>query len=327
MEEDGDSERTPSLSSAGGGERRKSAEFRPPADAPPAYSLAALCARRNTRRWNSTIVAVGAGIAALVVCLLVGGLLFEVGRLNGVIAEMRAENERLFGMCEVKKAEWKSGRQETHGAAEESTAEVQECWTRVANVTKELADQKQTAAARNAQLQAEASEAKAKHSEEKAEMERKVDELEDQLRKRPVECPSTSVATSTPTALVSFNLTATNGTSFAGEEDCSAFCRLVMRLDERFFKAEERGRYTTDKTWGLLFALFLIAFGALILAAFVWFLCSLIYTDACKRYGQRPPPFPFWRNCALAIGVPALLIVVFSWGVTGLRDLINLCFE
>ncbi|KAI6232843.1 hypothetical protein M3Y99_00986400 [Aphelenchoides fujianensis] len=120
MEEYGDSKRTPSLSTAGGDERRKWAEFRPPADAPPAYSLAAFCARRNTQPWIPRAERLVAVVVALLACLLIGGLLFEVGRLNGVIAGKNAVIEELRGVCEVKKAEWKSGRQSVDGAEEGS---------------------------------------------------------------------------------------------------------------------------------------------------------------------------------------------------------------
>ncbi|KAI6228766.1 hypothetical protein M3Y99_01185200 [Aphelenchoides fujianensis] len=80
------------------------------------------------------------GISALIVCLLVGGLVTRILVLNALLAE----SERLFGICPRKKG-GKVGPKST-----------QECWSRVANLTKELADQERENRAAAARLEAEA---------------------------------------------------------------------------------------------------------------------------------------------------------------------------
>ncbi|KAI6228787.1 hypothetical protein M3Y99_01187600 [Aphelenchoides fujianensis] len=116
-------------------ESPKPAAIRPPNEPPPAYSRFA-----TTRVWNRTvpISVAAAGFSALLVCLLVGALIARILVLNALLAE----NERLLEL-------WKKG-------GEAGPKSTRECWSRVANLTKELADQERESRAAVARLEAEA---------------------------------------------------------------------------------------------------------------------------------------------------------------------------
>ncbi|KAI6174765.1 hypothetical protein M3Y99_01996800 [Aphelenchoides fujianensis] len=125
--------------------RERTDKFAQEIDPPPAYSLAAFCTKRKTKQ-SPTILIAAFVFSVLLVAVLLGGVLFENRRLNAVnaeqnrlISEQKSMIERLGGLCEVKKAEWKSGRQAEEPEDGKPAVEVRECWRRVANLTKELA--------------------------------------------------------------------------------------------------------------------------------------------------------------------------------------------
>ncbi|KAI6225389.1 hypothetical protein M3Y99_01342600 [Aphelenchoides fujianensis] len=234
-------ERTPSLSSGSEENAEKSAKE---IDPPPAYSLAAFCTKRKTN-WNPTLVIATAVVSALLVALLIGGLLFKIERLNGALAErdariseQKAMLERLGELCEVKEAEWKSGQQSKESKEEEPGAEIRECWSRVSNLTKELAVHKQEAAARISRLEAEAGrlnvellnatfEASRLQEEvkelvnEKAEWTKKNDQLVEQRPQLTIKTEKPEGMTTATTELP-FNSTS-NATAITNDSECSTW--------------------------------------------------------------------------------------------------------
>ncbi|KAI6216911.1 hypothetical protein M3Y99_01792200 [Aphelenchoides fujianensis] len=334
MEEDEDSTCTTSLS--GGSERKKRKEFRQEIDAPPAYSLAAFCTKRNTK-WNPTLLVVAAGISAVLACLVIGGLLFEVGRLNAAIAGQKAENEGLRRLCEVKKAALKAGRQAAGPNEDASTVEVQECWARVANVTKELVGHKErnrVATAEIARLEAEAVASQAelnastsrtkKLEEEKIVLNGRIKQLESELR------GAQNGTSSIPAVNLASNLTVTNDSATADDENCSYLCLYVRWLESGRKEPRTKDFDIGDTILFMFVTLFLLLL-ALVVALFVLFclvggsLCA--YEWGCDHYKQRPPPPRFWVGSFFAVAVPILLVVLFFYGAAGLRDLINTCFN
>ncbi|KAI6240262.1 hypothetical protein M3Y99_00484100 [Aphelenchoides fujianensis] len=288
MEEDEDSECTPSL--AAGSESPKPPRFRPPNEPPPAYS--SVPKRRNdVKKWKSAAVFAGAGSCALLVCLLFGAFA-EIRRLKETIAgletrlrEQKAENERLVGMCATT-----NGTERT--VERESPADLQKCHERVANLTDQLAAANAEAANRTAAMVERliVSEIGQKAKELRDKMEQ--NEREDGGRK-----PHGDLAASP-----SFSPKATRHRSAAKAEA----------------KKRERGRDPVGFYSGLVLGSAMAVFVSYVVLR----LCYLAFRDARRKRDELGTVlFYFW--VVFSVSAPVLLFAGWVWCVALLREFLR----
>ncbi|KAI6227280.1 hypothetical protein M3Y99_01272400 [Aphelenchoides fujianensis] len=88
-----------------GVDEEKSEKFDGKIDRPPAHSFSAFCSKGSAKKWSGRAVLPLLLASVLLVCLLIGGLLFEIGRLNGVIAGQNALFKRQDALVSEQKTE------------------------------------------------------------------------------------------------------------------------------------------------------------------------------------------------------------------------------
>ncbi|KAI6232822.1 hypothetical protein M3Y99_00984100 [Aphelenchoides fujianensis] len=292
--QDEDSESTPSL--AAGSESPKPPRFRPPNEPPPAYS--SVPKRRNdAKKWKSAAVFAGAGSCALLVCLLFGAFA-EIRRLKETIAgqerrlaEQKAENERLFGMCATTNGTQRAVEVDGEGS-EESPLALQQCCERVTNLTNQLAAANKETANRTAAMVERliASEIGQKAKELREKMEQ--NERENEGRK-----PHGDLAASP-----SFSPKATRHRSAAKAEA----------------KKRERGRDPVGFYSGLVLGSAMAVFVSYVVLR----LCYLAFRDARRKRDELGTVlFYFW--VVFSVSAPVLLFAGWVWCVALLREFLR----